>query len=327
MQKILKFMLTYSFVMGTSIVLQAFQIGICDFYESMIYQIILILIGYVIAFLLINVIEAFLFSIVVRFQHETISVLNCYPLFISKKGIKFSFNFSYYDQIKNNLDIAKINKEQLPYFIEKVKTITVFTQKLLFIISFIFLILNLLFKISLFNYMFFVVLLKEITRNQFNHIDMFLKTMEIPVESLIFSEKVSLDILQYYLDKITNGLDDMIKHPEDIRNINNILFAYYNQHKESLDDLNSLDKQLYRVIYNHNENIGITCRNILFEYLENRIVLGNIEEDETQFIFEILDLYVNIDWGIKLPEIYIERINKLNDKRFRKLRNNFTLYI
>lgn len=327
MQKILKFMLTYSFVMGTSIVLQAFQIGICDFYESMIYQIILILIGYVIAFLLINVIEAFLFSIVVRFQHETISVLNCYPLFISKKGIKFSFNFSYYDQIKNNLDIAKINKEQLPYFIEKVKTITVFTQKLLFIISFIFLILNLLFKISLFNYMFFVVLLKEITRNQFNHIDMFLKTMEIPVESLIFSEKVSLDILQYYLDKITNGLDDMIKHPEDIRNINNILFAYYNQHKESLDDLNSLDKQLYRVIYNHYENIGITCRNILFEYLENRIVLGNIEEDETQFIFEILDLYVNIDWGIKLPEIYIERINKLNDKRFRKLRNNFTLYI
>lgn len=327
MKQYIKYMLTYAFVMGTSIVLQAFQIGICTFYESMIYQIILILIGYVIAFLIINVIEAFLFFIVARFQHATISVLNCYPLFISKKGMKFSFNFSYYDQIKNNLDIAKIDKKQLPYFIKKVKTITVFTQKSLFIISFIFLILSLIFKISLLNYMFFVVLLKEITRSQFNHIDMFLKTMEIPVESLIFSENVSLDILHYYLYKIMNELDDMIKHPEDIRNINNILFAYYNQHKESLDDLNCLDKQIYRVIYNHNENIGITCRNILFEYLENRIVLGNIEEDEIEFIFEVLDLYVNIDCGIRLPEIYLERIKNLKDEGYRKLRSNFTLYI
>lgn len=67
MNQYIKYMLTYAFVMGTSIVLQSFQIGICTFYESMIYQIILILIGYVIAFLIINILEAFLLNLFLKF--------------------------------------------------------------------------------------------------------------------------------------------------------------------------------------------------------------------------------------------------------------------
>lgn len=262
-----------------------------------------------------------LFAILGKFKKLKIATLNIYPFLILGSRMKFSISFFNLIKIKNTYHIDGVNVEDISIIIGLKEKIESVVGIICLFITFIFLVIGLFYKNILFIMFFCIACLKFIIEENGKTTMPLMKEEKMLYYELVFSKYAGKELYEYHLNYLVKNINKYIQEPEKLNDIILILFAFFNNRKNlDLKMLEVLDRSVIRLIRNFNNDLAISCRDILFDYVDNRICL-DINVYERGYITDFLNYFISFDWDVNLPSLYMERRKELIGYMEGKIKN------
>ena len=226
-----------------TILLYIHFIGIHVFMNNILNYYVRFVLGYALAYYIVNIIEGVLFLFVGKFLGLHCAIMNCFPLFIVNEKLMISFNIANIIRLSNTYKVDGLQLGSLETFIYKRDKATKIISYILSVISIFFFIICFIYFNILYLCLTFAIVFNKIRRYYLKQVNVYKQDYyHMVFKELIYSKDVSDEVYDYHIQFLEDRIESYIDKPECLFHAFYIVFALYNANKKT-KKIFSLDKK------------------------------------------------------------------------------------
>ncbi len=314
-----------------TMLLYIYFIGIHIFMDNILNYYISFVLGYALAYYIVNIIEGCVFLFVGKRFGLCCAIVNCYPFFRVNEKLKISFNIANIIRLSNTYKVNGLQLGSLETFIYKRDKTRKIISHILSLISIFFFVLC----FTNFNILYlciaFTIVFNKIRKYYLKQINICKQDYHHMIfKELIYSKNVSDEVYDYHIQFLEDRMESYIDKPECLFNAFYIVFALNNANKKT-KKIFALDKKIFELLTQNHELLTIPVRANIFDYADTRICLEDMNDHNINLLYDMVEDYISYEWDVKLPSYYRNRYEVLKEyiiyPEKRHVRKSYRVYL